>query len=123
MRFRNWIKLRGREKRHKRIRNKIAGTASKPRLSVFRSTNNLYAQFIDDTNGKTLLALSTMHPQVKSKVKSGGNVEAARILGDVMAGLAKEKGFKKVVFDRSGYLFHGRVKALAEAARKGGLEF
>jgi len=123
MRFRKWIPLRGREKRRKRIRNKIAGTQALPRISVFRSLKNLYVQLIDDENGRTLFSMSTSHPQVREKVKNGGNVEAARILGDTFAKSAKEQGFSKVVFDRSGYQYHGRVKALAEAARKGGLEF
>ncbi|MFH1996632.1 MAG: 50S ribosomal protein L18 [Candidatus Omnitrophota bacterium] len=123
MRFKNWIRLEGRKRRHCRIRNKIAGTADHPRICVYRSLNNLYAQIIDDDKGATLFSLSTKDSVVRGKVKSGGNVEAAKVLGATFAQSAKEKGFSKVVFDRSGYLYHGRVKAFVESARKNGLEF
>ena len=122
--MKNWIKLEGRERRHKIIRNKIVGTPERPRLSVYRSLNNTYAQIIDDTAGKTLLAVSTASPEVREKVKKdAGNVKGALALGTALADLCKKKGVTKVVFDRSGYLYHGRIKALAEAARKGGLQF
>ncbi len=119
-----WIKLEGRLKRHKIIRKKVAGTKDRPRLSVYRSLNHLYAQVIDDLTGKTLLSLSTVSPDVKDKVnKNSGNVKGASALGISLAELCKKNKITKVVFDRSGYLYHGRVKALAEACRKGGLEF
>ena len=104
---------------HKRIRAKIQGTAERPRLNVYRSLNHIYAQVIDDSNGATLVSAST----VSAEAKTGGNVMAAKEIGKQVAERAKEKGIKKVVFDRGGYLYHGRVKALADAAREAGLEF
>jgi len=122
--MKKWIELKGRERRHKIIRKKIIGTKERPRLSVRRSLNHLYAQLVDDLDGKTLVALSTVSPEIREKVnKNGGNVKAAAVLGTALAEACKNKGVTKVVFDRAGYLYHGRVKALAEAARKGGLEF
>lgn len=118
----NIIEFR-REKRHERVRKKVVGTKERPRLTVHRSHQNLFAQIIDDLYGKTLVAASTLEKDFKKKQKSGGNVKAATLLGEYIAGKAKEKGINKVVFDRSGYQFHGRVKALAESARKAGLEF
>ena len=119
-----WIELSGREKRHKRIRKKIIGTIERPRLSIRRSTRHLYAQVIDDTTGKTLVSLSTLSVDLKDKIKKdAGNVKGAVILGSAVAEKCKKEGIAKVVFDRAGYLYHGRVKALAEAARKGGLSF
>jgi large subunit ribosomal protein L18 len=119
-----WIKTSGREKRHKRIRKKIAGTVERPRLSVRRSTSHLYAQVIDDATGKTLVSFSTLSVDLKDKIKKdAGNVKGAVILGSAIAEKCKKEGITKVVFDRAGYLYHGRVKALAEAARKGGLSF
>jgi large subunit ribosomal protein L18 len=108
-----------RQRIHARIRAKIAGTAERPRLNVYRSLNHIYAQVIDDAQGVTLVSASTM----TLKVKSGGNVAAAREVGKTVAELAVAKGVKKVVFDRGGYLYHGRIKALADAAREAGLEF
>jgi len=106
------------------MRQKVAGTAERPRLNVYRSLNHLYVQVIDDANGKTLVSLSTASPDLKDKTKKdGGNVKGAGILGGAVADLCKKKGIDKVVFDRAGYLYHGRVKALADAARKGGLQF
>lgn len=113
----------GRLKRHHRIRRDIRGTKEKPRLSVHRSLKNLFIQLIDDVEGKTLYSLSTLDKDFIAKSKNGGNVKAAEILGEIFAKEAQAKGIKKVVFDRGGYLYHGRVKALAEAARKAGLEF
>ncbi len=113
----------GRLKRHHRIRRYIRGTKEKPRLSVHRSLKNLFIQLIDDAEGKTLYSLSTLDKDFIAKSKNGGNVKAAEILGEIFAKEAQAKGIKKVVFDRGGYLYHGRVKALAEAARKAGLEF
>ncbi|MCX5667482.1 MAG: 50S ribosomal protein L18 [Candidatus Omnitrophica bacterium] len=119
-----WRKLSGREKRHKRIRKKIVGTIERPRLSIRRSTSHLYAQVIDDTKGKTLVSFSTLSVDLKDKIKKdAGNVKGAVILGSAIAEKCKKEGITKVVFDRAGYLYHGRVKALAEAARKGGLSF
>lgn len=108
-----------RQKRHKRIRAKIAGTADCPRLSVYRSNAEMYAQLIDDVNGVTLAAASSL----ALKLKNGSNIEAAKAVGNALAQAALAANIKQVVFDRSGYLYHGRVKALAEAARAGGLEF
>lgn len=107
-------------KRHKRVRAHISGTPAKPRLNVFRSANHIYAQVIDDTTGVTLAAASSVE---KDFGMSGGNVEGAKKVGETVAKRAKEKGVETVVFDRGGYLFHGRVKALADAARDGGLKF
>ncbi|MFV0255435.1 MAG: 50S ribosomal protein L18 [Erysipelotrichaceae bacterium] len=105
--------------RHKRIRRKVSGTASTPRLSVFRSSKHIHAQIIDDLAGKTLVAASS----VSMKIKNGGNIEAASAVGSEIAKLAKKAKIKNVVFDRGGYIYHGRIKALAEAAREAGLEF
>jgi large subunit ribosomal protein L18 len=105
---------------HKRIRRKLAGSTERPRLAVFRSVAHIYAQVIDDTQGKTLVSASSVDKGGKT---NGGNVAAAKVIGKLVAERAKEKGIKSVVFDRGGYLYHGRVKALAEAARAAGLEF
>jgi len=122
--MKSWIKIEGREKRRKIIRKKINGTKDRPRLSVYRSLNHLYAQIVDDIAGNTIVALSTVSPEIREKVKKdSGNVKGAALLGTELADACKKKGVTKVVFDRSGYLYHGRVKALAEAARKGGLQF
>ena len=106
--------------RHRRVRGKISGTANRPRLNVFRSTSNIYAQIIDDVNGATLVAASTLDKDFNG---NGGNKEAARKVGELLAKRAAEKGITEVVFDRGGYIFHGRVKELAEGAREGGLKF
>lgn len=122
--MKKWIKIVGRERRHKIIRKKIVGTQERPRLNVRRSLSHMYAQIIDDVAGKTLVALSTLSPEVREKIKKdGGNVKGAIFLGTAVAEACKKNGVSKVVFDRAGYLYHGRVKALAEAARKGGLQF
>lgn len=123
--MKKWIEIEGREKRHKRIRRKITGTKERPRLSVRRSINHIYAQVIDDTAGKTLLQLSTLSKDLKGKLSVGlaGNVKGASLLGTALAEKCEKEGITKVVFDRAGYLYHGRIKALAEAARKGGLSF
>ncbi len=119
-----WIKIEGRERRHKIIRKKITGTIERPRLSVRRSLNHMYAQIIDDVAGKTLVAMSTLSPEVKEKFKKdSGNTKGASALGTAIAEASKKAGVTKVVFDRAGYLYHGRVKALADAARKSGLQF
>ena len=106
-----------RQRIHARIRAKLSGTGVRPRLNVYRSLNHIYAQVIDDQNGVTLVSASTI------KMKAGGNVAAAKEVGKRVAELAVEKGIKKVVFDRGGFLYHGRIKALADAAREAGLEF
>ena len=116
----NFNKNAMRQKRHIRVRGKISGTAECPRLNVFRSNANIYAQIIDDVNGVTLVAASTLE---KSFEGATGNAEAAKKVGLVLAERAKEKGITDVVFDRGGYLYHGRVAALAEGAREGGLNF
>ena len=109
--------------RHTRIRKKIAGTAERPRLCVHRSLKNLYAQIIDDSRGKVLFGMSTTGKSIAQKIKYGGNVNAAAVLGEAFAAGAQKKGITKVCFDRGGYLYHGRVKALAESLRKNGIEF
>lgn len=111
------------KKRHNRIRRKVSGTDQVPRLSVHRSQLNLYAQLIDDLAGKTMLAASTRDKKVKVKIDKGGSIKAAQLLGQILAEQAKSKGITRVVFDRGGYAYHGRVKSLAESARKHGLEF
>ena len=110
-------------KRHTRVRKKVNGTTERPRLAVFRSVNHIYAQIIDDTRGVTLAAASSVEPGLKSELKSGGNIAAAQRVGALIAERAKEKGIERVVFDRGGFLYHGRVRNLAEAAREGGLDF
>jgi len=118
-------KLSKREKRlrrHKRVRKKVFGTPERPRLVVFRSLNHIYAQIIDDTIGHTLVSASSLDPAFP-KDKRGGNVEGAKIVGELIGKRAVERGITKVVFDRGGYKYHGRVKALAEGAREAGLEF
>jgi large subunit ribosomal protein L18 len=108
---------------HKRIRRKLSGTAARPRLAVFRSVAHIYAQVIDDVAGATVVSASTVDKGAKSAATKGGNLAAAKAIGKLVAERAKEKGIKSVVFDRGGYLYHGRVKALADAARAAGLEF
>jgi large subunit ribosomal protein L18 len=105
---------------HQRIRSRVAGTPERPRLAVFRSVNHIYAQVIDDGQGHTLVAAASTEKDLRGK---GGNLEGAKLIGKAVAQRAKEKGISKVVFDRGGYLYHGRVKALADAAREAGLEF
>ncbi|OYD06521.1 50S ribosomal protein L18 [Paludifilum halophilum] len=114
---------KNRKRRHVRVRKKIMGTSERPRLNVFRSAKNIYAQVIDDVRGHTMVAASTLDSDLKESNIYGGNTEAARKVGELIAKRAKEKGIEKVVFDRGGYLYHGRIKALAEGAREGGLEF
>lgn len=112
-----------RKKRHGRIRSKIVGTTTVPRMSVYRSLDNIFVQFIDDSQSKTLLSASSIDKELKTTITYGGNVEAAKKVGEAAAKRALEAGIKKIVFDRSGYLYTGRVKALADAAREAGLEF
>ncbi len=112
-----------RENKHRRIRNRFAGTAERPRLAVFRSNNHMYAQIIDDTVGNTLVSASTLQKDVKAELEKTNNVEAAAKLGEVIAKKALEKGITNVVFDRGGFIYQGKIKALADAAREAGLEF
>lgn len=116
-------KNQSRQKRHFRVRNKVVGTTERPRLNVFRSLNHMYAQIIDDTTGVTLVSASTLDDSIKGKLKHCGNIAGSQAVGELVANRALEKGIKLVVFDRGGYIYHGRVKELAEAARKTGLEF
>ncbi|MDC1541986.1 50S ribosomal protein L18 [Candidatus Pseudothioglobus singularis] len=110
-----------RKKRHARVRKTITGTNERPRLNVYRSNKHIYVQLIDDTEGKTLVSASTLDKELD--LESTSNVEAAAKVGELIAKRAQDKGYKSVVFDRGGYLYHGRVKAVAEAAREAGLEF
>jgi len=112
-----------RKKKHMRIRNRLSGTSERPRLNVYRSNKNIYAQIIDDVNGVTLVSASTVEAAVKNKAGYGGNKEAAKEVGKLIAQRAVEKEIKTIVFDRGGYIYHGRVKELADAAREAGLEF
>ena len=109
--------------RHERVRKDVVGTSARPRLCVHRSLNNLIAQIVDDSSRKVLFGVSTQSKDLRKKLQSGGNVAAASMLGEVVAEKAIKEGITKVSFDRGGYLYHGRVKAFAEAARKGGLDF
>ena len=112
-----------RAKKHLRIRNRFSGTAERPRLAVFRSNNHMYAQIIDDTVGKTLVAASTLEKDVKAELEKTNNVDAAAYLGTVIAKKALEKGITEVVFDRGGFIYQGKIAALADAAREAGLQF
>ena len=112
-----------REKKHRRQRNRFSGTAERPRLAVFRSNNHMYAQIIDDTVGNTLVSACTLQKDVKAELEKTNNVDAAAYLGTVIAQKALEKGITTVVFDRGGFIYQGKVKALADAAREAGLEF
>lgn len=116
-------KRAARKKRHRRVRGKVFGTPDRPRLCVFRSANNMYAQVIDDVAGETLASASTLLDEVKEKCSNTGNKEAAGYVGELVAKRALDKGITKVVFDRAGYKYHGRVKALADSARENGLDF
>ena len=112
-----------RSKRHRRIRMKMQGTQERPRLVIRRSLNNLFAQVIDDTVNKVLFSFSTANKEFKKGSGSNGNIKSAAAFGEAFSKTAKEKGISKIIFDRAGYLYHGRVKAFAEALRKGGMEF
>ncbi|MBD2387599.1 50S ribosomal protein L18 [Cylindrospermum sp. FACHB-282] len=111
------------ERRHRRVRGKVSGSSERPRLAVFRSNEHIYAQVIDDTQHHTLVAASTIEPELKSSLGSGSNREASVQVGKLIAARSLEKGITKVVFDRGGNLYHGRIKALADAAREAGLDF
>ena len=112
-----------RVKKHDRIRNRFSGTAERPRLAVFRSNSHMYAQIIDDTVGNTLVSASTLEKEIKAELNKTNDVEAAAYLGKVIAKRAMDKGISEVVFDRGGFLYHGKIEALAEAAREAGLVF
>ena len=112
-----------REKKHRRMRNHLSGTAERPRLAVFRSNNHMYAQMIDDTVGNTLVAASTLDKDVKAELEKTNNVDAAAYLGTVVAKKALDKGIETVIFDRGGFIYAGKVQALADAAREAGLKF
>ena len=116
-------KSKVRVNKHRKLRNRFAGTAQRPRLAVFRSNNHMYAQIIDDTVGNTLVSASTLQKDVKAELEKTNNIEAAAKLGTVIAKKALEKGITTVVFDRGGFIYQGKVKALADAAREAGLEF
>jgi large subunit ribosomal protein L18 len=122
------IRRQARRRRQERVRKKVLGTASRPRLSVFKSTRHIYGQLIDDVHGHTLAAASSLSASFREQVQrvekaSGGNVQGAKIVGALIAELARAKGITHVIFDRNGFLYHGRVEALADGAREGGLEF
>lgn len=112
-----------RKKRHARLRKRVAGTAEKPRLNVFRSLAHIYAQVIDDATGKTIVSASSVDKELKGQIKSGGNNEGAKLVGGLIGKRAVENGVSEVVFDRGGYKYHGRVAALADGAREAGLKF
>jgi large subunit ribosomal protein L18 len=112
-----------RKRVHQRVRTKVEGTPERPRLSVYRSIGHIYAQVIDDRSGKTLVSASSVDGETKKRLKGGGNIAAAKVIGKAVAERAKAAGVKQVVFDRGGYKYHGRVKALADAAREAGLQF
>ena len=112
-----------REKKHMRMRNRFSGTAERPRLAVFRSNNHMYAQIIDDTVGNTLVSASTLEKEIKAELEKTNDVDAAAYVGKIIAKRAMEKGITEVVFDRGGFLYHGKIEALAEAAREAGLVF
>jgi large subunit ribosomal protein L18 len=116
-------KRSARLKRHRRVRKKVFGTPERPRLCVFKSIKHIYAQIIDDENGLTLVSASTLSSDLRGKISGGSNTEAAKAIGELIGRKAVEKDITNVVFDRSGYLYHGKVKALAEAAREAGLSF
>jgi len=116
-------KLEGRKIRHLRVRRQVRGLPDRPRLVVFRSLNHIYAQLVDDDAGKTLLAVDSRSKEFRVRQPQGGNIAAAKLVGELLAGKAKAQGIERVVFDRGGYMYHGRVKALADAARAGGLVF
>jgi len=116
-------RLEGRERRKLRIRKRISGTAERPRLAVFRSAKHIYAQLIDDVTGKTLGTFSTLSPDVRTAAKEAEKTGQAKLVGTAVAKALKAKGIDAIVFDRSGYLYHGRIKALADAAREAGLKF
>lgn len=121
--FKKVDRNKNRKKRQERVRQKVFGTAEKPRLNVYRSLNNIYAQLIDDNKGYTLVAASSLDKEIKDKVENKGNKEAARLVGELIGKRALDEGIEEVVFDRAGYVYHGRIKELADGARESGLKF
>lgn len=121
--MRSTIRAEGRAIRHRRIRRRVRGTSARPRLTVFRSLRHIYAQLVDDDRGVTLAAVGSLAPEFRERLITGGNVEAAKAVGELIARKARDLGITQVVFDRGGYQYHGRVKALADAARAQGLAF
>ena len=121
--FKKESRTKIREKKHMKVRNRFSGTAERPRLAVFRSNEHMYAQIIDDTEGKTLASASTLSKDIKADLEKTGDVQAAQAVGKAIAAKAQEAGITEVVFDRGGFIYQGRVKALAEAAREAGLKF
>ncbi|MBF0464598.1 MAG: 50S ribosomal protein L18 [Nitrospirae bacterium] len=119
----NRDKIELRERRHLRVRKKVTGTQERPRLTVYKSLNHMYAQIIDDTVGRTLVSASTLEKEMRQSASHKGNVKSASLIGDIIAKRAKDKGIQKVVFDKGGFKYHGRVEAVARAAREAGLEF
>ena len=117
------MKLEGRAKRHKRIRKKVIGTVQRPRLSVFRSLKHIYVQLVDDENKNTILSVSTRSKDCRGKIKYGGNIVAAGAVGKMLGKIALNNKITNIVFDKGGYLYHGRIKALADAAREAGIKF
>jgi large subunit ribosomal protein L18 len=117
------VKEEARQRRHKRLRKKVSGTVERPRLCVYKSLNHIYAQIIDDTKGHTVIAASTLDKELRNEAGHKGNAAMAKRVGLLIASRAVQHGVKKIVFDRGGYKYHGRMKALAEGAREGGLEF
>ena len=115
--------LSKRKIRHRRVRVKVTGTSERPRLNVFRSLKHIYAQLIDDMSGRVLCSVSSIDKEYRKKMKNGNNIEAAKVVGNLIAEKAKASNIEQVTFDRGGYLYHGRVKALADAARENGLKF
>lgn len=116
-------KLRSRQRRHVRLRQRIFGTAERPRLNVYRSSAHMYAQIVDDTKGRTLASASTLDASLRTSLRTAGTIEGAKAVGRLLAERAKSAGIAKVVFDRGGRVYHGRIKALAEATREGGIQF
>lgn len=116
-------RIQDRKERHKRVRKKVKGTNERPRLAVFKSSSHIYAQLIDDQKAFTITSASTLDPVFKQKMASTGNIPAAKLVGTILAERAREKGIEKIVFDRGGFIYHGRIKALAESFRESGLKF
>lgn len=116
-------RMGNRRERHKRVRKKVQGTGERPRLAVFKSSKHIYAQLIDDIKAHTITSASTLNPAFKQKLTTTSNIPAAKLVGQILAERAHEKGIKKIVFDRGGFIYHGRIKAIAESAREAGLKF
>jgi len=116
-------RMKNRQERHKRVRKKVKGTGERPRLAVFKSASHIYAQLIDDVKAHTVVSVSTIDPAFRQKMSTTGNMAAAKLAGQILGERAREKGLEKLVFDRGGFIYHGRIRALAEAVREAGLKF